>query len=378
MEGRSSVLDPAALDRDRFYDLVRRQNLCGLFYVQCRDMLPPEDPLRQKLYQGFCADIFHWVNRNQALEEMLAAHQAAGISLYPMKGAAVSALYPVPALRTMGDMDLLLRREDRETSDRIMRDLGYQVEANLEAVWNYQRGPVLFELHDHMIYHPLFNDLDYQTYFDGVWDHIENGVIQPEFHFLFLVAHMTKHIFNKGYGVRGFLDLVFFTRGHAELDWGWITGELERLRLLDFTNIAFALCRRWFQVEMPLSDVPLQEDFVREATEKMFLDGLFGFDNAANEISGSAKTIHRAKGPYWLTACRMTLGKLFPPYRIMRDIPWYGFVDGRPWLLPAAWVYRWGYCLLRKRDHGKRTLQEPFARSEEIQARDQWFRSWGL
>ena len=35
----------------------------------------------------------------------------------------------------------------------------------------------------------------------------------------------------------------------------------------------------------------------------------------------------------------------------MQLVPWYHFVDGRPWLLPAAWAMRIGkYLVNRKSD----------------------------
>ena len=62
----------------------------------------------------------------------------------------------------------------------------------------------------------------------------------------------------------------------------------------------------------------------------------------------------------------------------MQLIPWYAFVDGRPWLLPAAWVYRWGYCLAHKRKHGTALLAEPFTKRETVERRERLIRDWGL
>ena len=110
----------------------------------------------------------------------------------------------------------------------------------------------------------------------------------------------------------------------------------------------------------------------------MFRDGVFGLKNKQNAAAHTAKEVKRAKGPYWLTALDLTRKKLFPPYEDMQLIPWYAFVDGRPWLLPAAWVYRWGYCLAHKRKHGTALLAEPFTKRETVERRERLIRDWGL
>lgn len=67
---------------------------------------------------------------------------------------------------------------------------------------------------------------------------------------------------------------------------------------------------------------------------------------------------------------KVTLYKLFPPYGDMQLIPWYSFVDGRPWLLPVAWIYRLFYCLRHKSGHSMALLEEPYTcRREGIKER---------
>ena len=129
---------------------------------------------------------------------------------------------------------------------------------------------------------------------------------------------------------------------------------------------------------MPLDDLPLDEKFFREVTEKTFRDGTFGLHNEQNEAAHSAKEIRRAEEPYWKTTLALTVKKLFPPYRDMQLIPWYSFVDGRPWLLPVAWVYRWFYTAIHKFRKSRDLLTEPFLKREVIERREAYIRRWGL
>ena len=110
----------------------------------------------------------------------------------------------------------------------------------------------------------------------------------------------------------------------------------------------------------------------------MFNDGMFGLENEQNEAAHAAKEIKRSKDSYWISAAKLTIHRLFPPYRDMQLVPWYGFLDGRPWLLPAAWVYRWFYTATHKFKQSKELLTEPYTKRKIIEKREKLIRGWGL
>ena len=154
--------------------------------------------------------------------------------------------------------------------------------------------------------------------------------------------------------------------------------QLGQLKLLNFARTCFALCEAWFGVDLPIPSDPLDESFFTYTTDKLFRDGIFGLTNEQNEAAHTAKELKHAAAPYWVGAAKLTLRNLFPPYRDMQLIPWYRFVDGRPWLMPAAWVYRWGYCLTHKGSASVELLSEPFARRETVEERQRYIQDWGL
>ena len=67
---------------------------------------------------------------------------------------------------------------------------------------------------------------------------------------------------------------------------------------------------------------------------------------------------------------------LFPELDYMRR--GYGFLERYPWLLPAAWVYRWFYTARHKFSQSKALLAEPFAKRSVIEERKQLIDRWGL
>lgn len=382
VHGRETKFEPEAVDGAKLYDYAKQQNLLGIVYVQCRACLQKETELFQKLYQGFCSDVFYAVNRRSDFKEISQAFSNAGIAFVPMKGEWLAQFYSASELRSMGDIDLVIHTEDRAATNAIMEEFGFQRKIDNHAVWTYSRDVVVYEIHDHMMYDTLANDFDYRGYFDHVWDYVEpekgSGFrIRPEFHFLYHMTHTAKHIINLGSGIRPFLDMTLWVC-KQKLDWDWIIEELRHLQLLDFTRVCFALCEKWFQVEMPFRSENLSEKFVQEVSEKMFLDGLWGFDNPENVIGASTRALKRSQSPYWLTSLDILRRKLFPSYREIQLIPWYSFVDGRPWLLPVAWIYRCFYCIKNKAEHSKRLLTEPYIKKQEIGRRSAFLKEWGL
>lgn len=376
------------LDWKKILHYTQEQALPGLVYVQTRGFFkdnPDAAPdVAEKLRSGFYSDIYLYANRNAELKEI--ARQCAGIPLVLIKGSVVQDYYPVPALRSMGDVDVVIHPEDRKKTDAVMLGEGYGKMVDNHAVWTYEKDHIVFEIHDHMFYEYLANDVDYREYFDQVWNHVHllegaDNIFVPEenFHFLYLITHLAKHITNKGMGFRAFLDFAFIVqKAGKRMDWQWIQAELEKLKLLQFTKTCVAFCQRWFDVQMPVETAGLDERFYAEVTAKMFNDGIFGLENEQNVAAHSAKEIRRSKEPYWLSAVKLTVHRLFPPYKDMQLVPWYRFVDGRPWLLPAAWVYRWFYTATHKFKESRDMLTEPYKKRTVIEKRQKMISNWGL
>jgi hypothetical protein len=65
--------------------------------------------------------------RLRDLQELLGTLVAAGIDALVLKGSALAySIYPEPQLRPRGDTDLLIRREDRERIDALLREHGFR------------------------------------------------------------------------------------------------------------------------------------------------------------------------------------------------------------------------------------------------------------
>ena len=366
----------------------KAHSLGGILYYQYGDRLNSVSGIHEA-QMPIINDLYHSVNRTALMKEVINLFEENHIPFLCMKGSVFRNYYPVPALRSMGDVDLIIRPCDKEKADEVfVKHLNFMKFVDNHAVWTYFLKTFQFEVHNHMFYEHLTNDFDYIGYFDQIFEHKHHAGIygnesdymyvpDDNYHFLYLMTHTAKHIINKGAGFRAYLDMVMFAK-KADLDWEWIAEELKRMHLFEFTQTCFALCEEWFKVKMPLAHKKLDPVFYESITAKTFNDGVFGLENTENEGAHTAKEIRREQKGYWITALRLTLNLLFPPYQDLVLIPWYSLIRGRPWLLPVIWIYRWFYCLTHKFTESITRITEPFRIRKKIEKREDYIRSWGL
>ncbi len=376
------------LNWSEIFEIAGKQSLEGILYYQCRDQMPKN--IKKRYFRHYLANGVFSIEREKVVRELATHLEEQRIQVIFMKGAVLRDYYPVPQLRSMGDIDFVIRPEDREETDRILRNqMGFERSIDVHEVWTYWKGKIYLEVHSHMFYAELANRTDYRSYFDHVWEHCHKGMVfgvssdsilvpDVEYHFLYLAVHTAKHIIASGSGFRAYMDMAILGREAVGMDWDYISKELEQLSLREFAATCMTLCERWFGTSSPMGLEKADEEFLVSVTEKTFRDGVFGLENSENVEADTAKQMRRFDGPYYIGALKQTVRKLFPAYRDMQLIPWYSFVNGRPWLLPFAWIYRWIYCGTLKMRHSWKKLAIPFANKTEVEIRQEYLSKWGL
>lgn len=364
------------------------QKTQGILWKQCGSYLKKHHRgIAEKVHKGFQNDVFKSVYYEEDLKEVDQLLTDAGVPYTLMKGSVLYSLYPEPRLRTMSDIDVIIRSEDRFSSNEAMKKAGYDVIIPTRAEYVYERDIIEYEFHDKMISEPLANHIDYEAYFDQVWKYVrqpENGEsmyhpMDENFHFIFLFVHIAKHVLNAGMGMRSYMDLPVIAREIGEkMDWEWISAELEKLGLLTFAGVCEAFCEKWFGIGFPIKPVVISDEFFESTTRKILGEGIYGHEDQENVTGYAAKAVKRSNKPYWYVAAGIILGRIFPSYQNMRLISWYSFVDHRPWLMPVAWVYRWIYVLIHKRETGRESFMETIEKKSIIEKRQGYYSNWGL
>ena len=353
--------------------LADQHEVRGIAYHQCKAFIP--EPYRARLAQLYAMELHSYQNRCRLFDALSAALRDAGISFFTVKGLDVARLYPCPALRTMGDCDLVVREQDKTRAHKIFLRLGYENGQKQDREWTYFKNGLEFELHHSLLYDEQENTDKSVTFCKNAWAHVteENGrfILDWSFHYIFLLLHLHRHLIYLGVGFRQFMDL-YVVANSVSLDWAWIEAELEKLGLLAFSRRCTELTEAWFgSGEMTERD--------RHCLEQLLRNGAFGYHDVANRENRKSDEIIRMKGPRWLARLRILLDRTFPSYQNMRYVEHYSGLNGRPWLLPVYWVYRWVRALrYRMFDNGKRMVDNALVSDREIAARERELHYWGL
>ncbi len=330
-------------DWSRILELAQKHKLESVVYLQCRRIIPRE--LLPGLGVLYAGQVTAHQKISAAAAELEDVFTKETIPFFIAKGLELAELYPQPASRSMGDLDLVVHSVDKERVHQIMTEkLGFQILTKMDSEWIYQRNSVKIEIHDHLIYYNFAMFRENKDYFERAWEHTRSlpdtarRSLDWDFHMVFLILHLKKHFLMEGVGFRLFLDLAIVTESGL-LHWDVLRGQLEQARLLDFAETCFALCERWFDIKLPLTR-PISDAFYQEAVDTTQANGVYG--GSGEEVKSNQLMTHillSGKG-------KAALEKLFTPYSVLRTRPGYTFVDGKPWLMPALWIYRMGHALV--------------------------------
>ena len=252
------------MDQERLKYLAHIHNVTGIFcYMAMNHGLFPE---ARRSFRNVCmSTVSAFAQRATLAEQLLAKLEEEGIDHVLMKGYILKDYYPIPELRSYGDIDMVIRRADRERSHRLMQELGYGIKTDWEPVYSYVRHKEHYELHTELLDTDVSESVDCREYFRDLWQHVrcDGGhryQMTPEFHFLYLMVHLAKHVSGSGAGARMYLDLAAFIRHiGGDVDWDRIRQELEKIRLTAFANTALTFVERYFGVESPLPLEPVED-----------------------------------------------------------------------------------------------------------------------
>lgn len=330
---------PPAADPAALIPAAQLQNLLPvLAYMDKKWQLFSDEALKTQLGRQLRQTLFVHTQRYCAFESLSEALSTAGIDHLPVKGWYLRHLYEVPELRTFGDIDILIHREDRQRTHELMRAMGLTVQTDWEPTYTYRRGAELYELHTNLMDASLDDRSDLPAYFADAWSHaapVHGRCYAPEqtFHFLYTLCHLAKHLYRGGAGLRMYLDAaLFIQKAGAQLHWAAIRREMETLKLGRFLDTVLSCCESWFGVTAPCA-------FARvEAVEELLrytLDAdLFGKLRDKSVLESR----NRRETPDSDGRAAAVRRILFPPYEAL--VKRYTYIEGKKWLIPAALVHR--------------------------------------
>lgn len=384
---KEEVSLPQDTDWQKLYHLAGIHTVQGILYQVLKeqkklDQIPAE--VEAALKNSYAQTLVWTVTQEYEMEQVLRALNEQQILHVLFKGWQLRDYYPVKELRTMGDVDLLVKPEDQERTGELLQSMGFRIREDGDKVKNYRKDGLEIEVHTDISAGMSFNSAQCQTYFSDALMHTIDGE-QPysryfdvNYHFIFLLFHLAKHFSYLGAGLRMFLDIVIYmNRFSAEMDWKYIEAELAKMGLLEFHRYVLYLCRIWLGMEKYAGEVQMEQASYETVCRYVLAGGIFGYAERDESTFRLRKGVKEdASGSRQAARVRAYRGHLFPDREYMEQylpaVKKYGI------LLPAAWVIRAWEGLFRRRENTMRNMKAYAGNVDKATEQQKLLRGIGL
>lgn len=333
------------IDCSRLYSVAREHNLIAVAFCVIKNS-PNKAILSDSIYQSFENAFYETIIRYDmqtkvidCLDDILNNNNIPHVFF---KGAEIRECYPIPETRAMSDIDILIEQHNRDKVKNLLILNGFEIKNSNGPVYDYIKDGVLIEMHTKIVSGKVGSSNAEKCFLDAIDNAIFNGYrgkLDKNYHLAYLITHIAHHFWFYGAGIKMILDLAAFQSAFI-IDYDKVLNKMEEIGLADFSKIILTVCKNWFGVGQGFE--------VGTYKTEEFLTSFGAFGNANRNKSAVIERKELEEGKK--TSAVMTrLRLLFPSYSKIKNIPYIKFIEGRPWLLPLAWIYRIFYNLKYKR-----------------------------
>lgn len=309
------------------------QSILPVVYRGLKRMNIPADCINQ-FDRAWIRNVFWHSQRQEALRKITSALDDAQIPYVPLKGAVLQYLYPVPNMRTSGDIDILTREEDLDRAvHAIEENAGFSyVQRNYHDV-NMTNSRVVLELH----FSIKENMENIDKLLSKAWDYAEptgegyRYSFTPEYQVFHVIAHMSYHLVHGGLGIRPFLDL-WLLKNKTNFDEDVVRRMCDDCGILTFYEKSYELVDAW------MSGKPVPDDLVL-LEEYCLSGGVFG----SIESTSASRLRKKGKSDYVMSRLIVSQDVLEDQYPELRD---------KPFLMPVYQMKRWMRLLDKEKRAG--------------------------
>lgn len=214
----------------------------------------------------------------------------AGVPYSIIKGMASAVYYPDELMRLMGDVDFIIRPEDKEKADKALVADGYtpRKKENSHHI-TYDKGALRCELH---FLPPGIPDGETGDKIASFFEDITEKSCEKEttlgkmclpsayHHGLILLLHTVHHLTGDGLGLRHLCDWAVFVSSFTETQFRNLFEEnLRSVGLWKFAVVLTEACAKFLGTPMHLSDKNTDEGYCDNLIADIFSSGNFGQKN---------------------------------------------------------------------------------------------------
>lgn len=318
---------PDPVDWQKVCYQAQRHGVGAMAYCGAKAMnVSWQESLEKPMFLDYQRAIFRDVQFRSLAQRVSQKLEEHGVPHILLRGVCLKQNYPISALRTMSDIDILVRVEDFETIRGIAEEMG-AVAGHSDGNHRNYRFPegLTIEFHPELIH----CDSPVATGINPGWQYAREerpGAMEltEEGFYLNVIGHLANHFAAGGIGIRFVMDVWICRHCRTpQPDRAKVEQELRRIGLYEFALQIESLAEHWF------SGAP-EEENTRELAEYIISSGSHGTADRA-----MLNAVALSKGGSGASA--LVKKAFFSRQEMEQRYPW---AQGKPLLLPAAWCAR--------------------------------------
>lgn len=278
-----------------------------------------------------------WVRVMHVQSQLLELLETHNIPSVIIKGSAAAMYYPQPILRTMGDVDVLVKRRDQNRAAEILEANGYLLAHDKDCTdhhYNYCKNNIHIELHKRL---SIIDDEDeklLELFEKGIDDRVWVSIGDCRFpvlpliqNGLVLISHINQHIID-GLGLRQIIDWMMYVNKLSSEQWNEL---LPLLQATEMKRLAFTItvmCCKYLGLRNIYPNLePIEEKVIDELMLYIIEKGNFGRKAG---VEGKVTAIALASKEKGFFFKRLQIGGL-EQWKTAKKYPF---------LRPFAWTYQ--------------------------------------
>lgn len=259
LKGMTPCEKPENVAFEEIFEIARRQKVTNLLWETILKLNnKPSSQLLVKWQTDYAVFLNQTALQEIELENLIEIFTSLGYEVLPLKGSLIRKYYPQPDMRTMGDIDFLVKtdmsKQARLTVREIMHKNGYTDDVLDDGqVDAFRKGNQLYaEIHYEFMHktHSHYED------FIIDWSKMPTTSENPFVHtmtaedlYYYNIGHFLKNIYNRGIGFRSVMDCYVLWNSLNEEEQKSVSSRLENIGVSDFNNALIKLGKIWFDDE---------------------------------------------------------------------------------------------------------------------------------
>ena len=337
LKGLTPCEKPEGVAFEEIFEIARKQKVSNLLWDVIMELEnKPSSQLLGKWQTDYAVFLNQTALQEIELENLIGIFTSLGYEVLPLKGSLIRKYYPQPDMRTMGDIDFLVKtdmsNQSRLKVREIMHENGYTDDVLDDGqVDAFRKGSQLYaEIHYEFMYKTHSHYEDFIIDWSKMPTTNENPLVHTmtaEDLYYFNIGHFLKNIYNRGIGFRSVMDCYVLWNALNEEEQKSVSSRLENIGVLDFNNALISLGKIWFDDE--------ENDGSLDAFENYLLDthvyGIVKNASIMNFAKRNANGTKKDRLKFYLSRFFPSAIELYNRFKIKHRI----FV-----LLPFLWAAR--------------------------------------